>query len=97
MSSRLNRLCLMALMAASVWACRNAPPDDRDYATRVQAERTEKDESFQKGTDPIPESRKKEFLPLAYFPIDPDYNVPAALKSAVCASTRSETSGKPSP
>jgi uncharacterized protein (DUF1684 family) len=32
--------------------------------------------------EPVPKSRKAKLLPLAYFPIDPDYNVPAALKPA---------------
>ena len=30
--------------------------------------------------DPVPQDRKKELLPLAYFPIDPDYNVPSQFK-----------------
>ena len=32
--------------------------------------------------EPVPKSRKAQLLPLAYFPIDPEYNVPAALKPA---------------
>ena len=28
----------------------------------------------------MPKARHAEFLPLAYFPIDPEYNVPAVLK-----------------
>src|SRR5262249_21152374 len=39
-----------------------------------------KDAQFTKEEEPIPSNRKGEFLPLAYFPIDPDYNVAAALK-----------------
>src|SRR5207248_11597302 len=30
--------------------------------------------------DPIPTARHKDLLPLAYFPIDPEYNVPGVLK-----------------
>ncbi len=29
--------------------------------------------------DPIPDAKKRELLPLAYFPIDPAYDVPASL------------------
>jgi len=61
-------------------ACGHKPPDDRDYATKVAAERADKDALFLKGSDPIPENRKAELLPLSYFPIDPLYNVPASLK-----------------
>ena len=32
--------------------------------------------------EPVPKSRKAKVLPLAYFPIDPEYSVPAALKPA---------------
>ena len=30
--------------------------------------------------DPVPKNRRAELLPLAYFAIDPEYNVPAGLK-----------------
>jgi uncharacterized protein (DUF1684 family) len=56
------------------------PPDDADYATRVTRMREAKDTEFQRSSTPIPDSRKKEFLPLSYYPIDPAYNVPAVLK-----------------
>jgi uncharacterized protein (DUF1684 family) len=71
---------VLALVAA---ACSNKPPDDpKDYVSRIAAGRAAKDDQFQKGNDPVPASKKGEFLPLAYFPIDPDYNVLAALKPA---------------
>ena len=47
---------------------------------KIATERATKDEEFKKGNEPIPENRKAELLPLAYFNIDPDYNVAAALK-----------------
>ena len=56
------------------------PPDDRDYATRIAADRAAKDAAFMASDDPIPKATHAEFLPLAYFPIDPDFNVPAELK-----------------
>jgi uncharacterized protein (DUF1684 family) len=66
-------------MAAA--ACGNRPPDDpQDYVARVATARAQKDAAFKGGDDPVPASKKAEFLPLAYFPIDPLYNVLAALK-----------------
>ena len=44
-------------------------------------DRREKDAQFQTASDsPIPADRRSELLPLAYFPIDPDYDVPARLE-----------------
>jgi uncharacterized protein (DUF1684 family) len=60
-------------------ACSPAPPDERDYATKIAAARAAKDADFLRSDDPIPKTRHAEFLPLAYFPIDPDYNVPGTL------------------
>ena len=71
---------LAALLSSS---CSNRPPDDpKDYAQRISELRAEKDAMFQRDKDPIPADRKAQFLPLAYFPIDPDYHVLAALKPA---------------
>ena len=73
-----------ACMAATAFlfapACSSAPPDDRDYPTKIAAARAAKDAEFARADDPIPTARHSEFLPLAYFPIDPDYNVPGVLK-----------------
>jgi len=75
-------LALVALAAALAItsACSPAPPDERDYATKIAAARAAKDADFARGDDPIPASRHAEFLPLAYFAIDPDYNVPGTIK-----------------
>jgi uncharacterized protein (DUF1684 family) len=63
-------------------ACRSKPPiDDADYVGAVAAARAAKDADFMSGGDsPIPPTRRAEFVPLAYFPIDPEYDVPAILK-----------------
>jgi uncharacterized protein (DUF1684 family) len=62
-------------------ACSNRPPEDtRDYVTRISADRAAKDDLFKKGNDPIPDAKKAAYLPLAYFPIDPSYDVPASLE-----------------
>jgi uncharacterized protein len=67
-------------MATTGLACRNAPPEPTDYLGKVQASRAAKDADFRATNDPIPEDKKAEFLPLAYFPVDPDYNVPGVLR-----------------
>src|SRR6185295_12108606 len=67
---------LLALAAA----CNPKPPETKDYVAKVAAERTSKDAIFQGADDPVPKARHAEFLPLSYFPIDPEYDVPAQLK-----------------
>jgi uncharacterized protein len=76
----LKRAALLILLALFA-ACSNKPPDDntQDYAAKIASDRAAKDELFQAGNDPIPNARKAELLPLAYFPIDPAYHVPASL------------------
>jgi len=71
---------LAILIALS--SCSNKPPENRDYASRLTGERQAKDAQFMEENEPVPKSRKAKLLPLAYFPIDPGYNVPAALKPA---------------
>ena len=68
----------VALVAS---ACNPKPPDQRDYVTRLTAARADKDADFLKLSGyPVPDNRKAELLPLAYYSIDPSYNVPAVLK-----------------
>jgi uncharacterized protein (DUF1684 family) len=75
------RALAVVAIALGFAACGHAPPEDtRGYAQRLADDRAAKDELFQSGKDPIPDVRKGEFLPLAYFPIDPDYDVPASLE-----------------
>ena len=62
-------------------ACTNQPPEEKDYASKLAADRAAKDSAFAAGDDPIPRASHATFLPLAYFPIDADYNVPAALNA----------------
>jgi uncharacterized protein (DUF1684 family) len=70
------------LLAAVLWAtaCNPKPPEAKDYIARVDADRAAKDAAFQASDDPIPKARHGELLPLSYFPVDPDYDVPASLK-----------------
>ena len=75
---RLSFLTAALLLAV---ACSSRPPaEPKDYAANLAADRAAKDAAFTKENDPVPPNRKAELLPLAYYPIDPEYNVPAALK-----------------
>lgn len=63
----------------------NPPPEESeaDYVTQIQVARAGKDEAFRnQPDDPVPASKMGEFLPLKYFPPDPEYVVPASLKPA---------------
>ena len=74
----MRALALLALVVG-ISACNRPPEDTRDYAQRIAADRTAKDSLFKSLNDPIPDAKKAELLPLAYFPIDPSYDVPASL------------------
>ena len=80
--ARPARPALPALLIALALAiaCTAPPPDDRDYGTKIAADRAAKDAAFAAADDPIPTAKHSAFLPLAYYPIDPEYNVPAELK-----------------
>jgi uncharacterized protein (DUF1684 family) len=72
-----------ALVLSLVCACSSGPsaPDDEAYASELNAARTAKDDNFRTAADsPVPRERRDSILPLQYFPVDPDYAVPAALK-----------------
>jgi hypothetical protein len=60
-------------------ACSPGPPEPKDYVAKIASDRAAKDAAFAKDNDPVPANRRAELLPLAYFPIDPEYDVPSAL------------------
>ncbi len=69
----------------SPWAARSpaAHPRRRTSATTPRRSRPRgrrRTPQFSGGDDPIPQAKHAQFLPLAYFPIDPDYNVPGTIK-----------------
>ena len=75
------------LAAVTLTACNagNPPPADSagDYVSQIQAERTSKDDAFRRQPDqPVPPDKLNQFVPLKYFPPDPEYVVPASLKPA---------------
>lgn len=67
-------LCLL------ICAC-GSQPKEEDYPAKIAAIRAAKDESFRKDPDsPVPADKKATLIPLAYFPIDEGYAVPATLE-----------------
>ena len=74
---------LVAALAAG--RCSSGPPppaDDRPYEVRVLAARTQKDTDFKSPSNefsPIPAADRAAFAGLAYYPVRPEYRVPAAL------------------
>jgi uncharacterized protein len=67
----------LALVTA---ACAPKPVEE-DYAAKIAAIRAAKDDSFKNDPEsPIPADKKNSLLPLAYYPIDESYAVPATLE-----------------
>lgn len=78
-----QRVLLIALALVWLSACSSGPsaPDDAAYADRLAAARIAKDQQFREASDsPVPKDKRDALLPLPYFPVDPAYTVPAALK-----------------
>ena len=78
-----QRVLFIALALVALSACSSGPsaPDDADYAERLAAARTAKDQQFREASDsPVPKDKRDALLPLPYFPVDSGYTVPAALK-----------------
>ena len=85
MTLRIVLAGLLAAMTLSACNAGNPPPAEStgDYVTQVQAVRASKDEAFRNQPDqPVPAGKLNQFVPLKYFPPDPDYVVPASLKPA---------------
>lgn len=78
-----QRALFVALALVCLVACSSGPsaPDDAAYADRLAAARIAKDQQFREASDsPVPKEKRDALLPLPYFPVDPGYTVPAALK-----------------
>ena len=76
----LRRSVSVVLIAVSAAAC---APKVEDYSTTIATIRANKDASFKSDPDsPIPADKKNTLLPLAYFPIDESYAVPASLETS---------------
>ena len=71
------RLGPVLLVLCAAGAC--ATPE-RPYRDDIEAWRAEKDAFMRSGESPVPEDRRRAFQPLAYYPIDERFRVPASLK-----------------
>ena len=71
------------IAAVCVASCSSGPPGPNDaaYAQGIVDHRSVKDEQFQNASDsPVPQNKRGAMLPLRYYPVDPEYAVPAVLK-----------------
>ena len=77
------RRAVRFVVAGALTACTSGPaaPDDSGYAKQIEQARAEKDRAFSEDPDtPIPAEKRARILPLKYYPIDPSFSVPAALR-----------------
>ena len=75
-------LLLIAGIIAAACNAGNPPPaeSEGDYPTQIQSARAALDQMYRNQPDkPVPAAKMNEFLPLKYFPPDPEYVVPASL------------------
>jgi uncharacterized protein len=77
-----GRTIALAIIVIGTAACRSAAPEAVDYPSQVAASRAAKDRQFRNTNSPLPDSRKAKFLPLAYYPVDPEYDVPGVLRAS---------------
>jgi uncharacterized protein len=74
-----HALSMVALLLPA--GCSSPAAEDTSEASEIAAARAAKDAVFERSPDsPVPQHRRAELLPLSYFPFDPAYGVPAALK-----------------
>ena len=76
------RIGWLALASVLVAGC--GAPEPVPYAEQIRQQRSAKDAAFASDTpdSPVPPGERRRFLPLAYFPIDEGYHVPAKLVPA---------------
>ena len=77
------RSALVALALLALAACNSGPsaPDDSQYIEQLSAARAVKDQAFREAPDsPVPADKRGKILPLAYYPVDPSFAVPAVLR-----------------
>ena len=68
------------VIAAASSTSGGCSPKPEDYLTKIATQRAQKDEFLRKSEDIILPPDRDKFLPLAYFPIDEIYAVPAQLE-----------------
>jgi uncharacterized protein len=75
------RRLLLAFALVSAGAACTLRPAEEDYTAKIAAVREAKDDSFKNDPEsPVPADKKASMLPLAYYPIDENYAVPATLE-----------------
>jgi uncharacterized protein len=78
--------CIALVMALAAGACTSGPPppkDERPYDVQITSFRELKDSDFRapdNPNSPIPAAARASFSGLAYYPVQPTYRVPAALR-----------------
>ena len=76
-----SRRGLPALLLAAALAACAQPAPERSFADQVLADRAVKDRAFREDpSSPVPAADRATFPPLAYFPPDESYRVPASLR-----------------
>ncbi len=78
----MKRFIPPTVLLAAMWVAGCVPgPGVEDYDATIAEHRALKDESFRSSPDsPIPPEKKNQLLPLAYYPVDELYAVPAVLE-----------------
>lgn len=76
MPTALRTFALVLMLALAVQAC-GTPP--LSYDDEIAAWRSEKDRFMRSDQSPLEEPKRAGFPALPYFPVNPDYRVPAAL------------------
>jgi uncharacterized protein (DUF1684 family) len=76
------RIGWLALASVLVAGC--GAPEPVPYAEQIRQQRAAKDAAFASDSpdSPVPPAERGRFLPLAYFPVDEGYHVPAKLVPA---------------
>lgn len=88
-SKVMRRLMSTLLLAAAIApaACTSGPTpldDSASYTEQVREHRARKDRFFSSSDadNPVPTEKRAQLVPLAYYDIDPEYRIPAALAVA---------------
>ncbi len=77
-NERMKAVLIVAGLALACAGCRSRTPPE--YAARIIAQRFAKDAALRAQSEPVPENRKGQLLPLVYYPPDSRYDVLAVLR-----------------
>jgi uncharacterized protein (DUF1684 family) len=84
MGTLIARCTLIVALVASA-ACSSGPSADDDaasFAKKIDEYRADVDRMMRSNDSPIPADKRSALLPLKYYPADPSFTVPAALRLA---------------